>query len=175
MAWWSEHFHRIDYTSNLGGNDQANRTKNMMTDFINISEAESRVMEVLWQRAPQTSRTIVAALQVHRGWHEKTTRTLLNRLLGKDAVTVQKDGRCYLYSPKLHREDWRHKEARNFMDRVFSGNVAPLLAHLIRHEMIPAKAFVELRGLIDAIENQQFYRDLIASAGLTRDASLEGP
>ena len=61
-----------------------------------ISEAESRVMEVLWQQSPQTSEEIVASLLEPTGWHEKTIRTLLNRLLGKRAISAQKDGRRYL-------------------------------------------------------------------------------
>ena len=71
-----------------------------------ISEAESRVMDVLWQQAPRTSEDIVAAL-LPTGWHEKTIRTLLNRLLGKGAVSAQKEGRRYLYSPLLRRETWQ--------------------------------------------------------------------
>jgi predicted transcriptional regulator len=65
----------------------------MTRPFPPISEAESRVMEVLWRKAPQSSEDIVAALQLDSDWHEKTIRTLLNRLLGKGAATAQKDGR----------------------------------------------------------------------------------
>ncbi|MDE2316274.1 MAG: BlaI/MecI/CopY family transcriptional regulator, partial [Xanthomonadaceae bacterium] len=66
-----------------------------------ISEAESRVMEALWRKAPQRSEDIVAAVQQANDWHEKTIRTLLGRLLGKGAVSAEKDGRRYLYSPTL--------------------------------------------------------------------------
>ena len=69
-----------------------------------ISEAESRVMDVLWQQSPQTSEEIVAGLLEPTGWHEKTIKTLLNRLLGKGAISAQKDGRRYLYTPLLRRE-----------------------------------------------------------------------
>jgi Predicted transcriptional regulator len=88
---------------------------------VTISDAESRVMEVLWQKAPQTSEDIVAALLAPTGWHEKTIKTLLNRLLGKGAVSAEKDGRRYLYSPQLRREDWQRLESRSLLDRVFGG------------------------------------------------------
>jgi len=121
---------------------------------IAISEAESRVMEVLWQKAPQTSEDIVAAL-LPTGWHEKTIRTLLNRLLGKGAITAQKDGRRYLYSPQLRREVWQQQESRSLLDRVFGGRVAPLLAHFSRHEELSAKDVAELRKLLDTIEKKE--------------------
>jgi hypothetical protein len=59
---------------------------------VPISEAESHVMEVLWQQAPLSSEQIVDALQQHSDWHEKTIRTLLNRLLSKGAVEASAMG-----------------------------------------------------------------------------------
>ena len=120
-----------------------------------ISEAESRVMDVLWQQSPQTSEEIVAGLLEPTGWHEKTIKTLLNRLLGKGAISAQKDGRRYLYTPLLRREDWQRQESRSLLDRVFGGKVAPLLAHFSQHEKLSAKDVAELRKLIDAIEKKK--------------------
>ncbi len=122
---------------------------------IAISDAESRVMDVLWQRAPQTSEDIVAVLLEPTGWHEKTIRTLLNRLLGKGAVSAQKDGRRYLYSPLLRREAWQQQESRSLLNRVFGGKIAPLLTHFSQHEKLSTKEVAELRKLIDAIEKKE--------------------
>lgn len=119
-----------------------------------ISEAESRVMEVLWRKAPQSSEEIVASLQQESDWHEKTIRTLLGRLLGKGAVSAEKDGRRYLYSPTLSRESWQSQESRSLLDRVFGGRLSPLLAHFSQHEKLSAKDVAELRKLLDGIEKR---------------------
>lgn len=126
----------------------------MSDDPIAISDAESRVMEVLWRQSPQSAEEIVSTLQRDTAWHEKTIKTLLNRLLGKRAVSAQKDGRRYLYAPRLHREDWQRQESRSLLDRVFGGRVAPLLAHFSQHEKLSAKEIAELRKLIDAIDKK---------------------
>lgn len=118
-----------------------------------ITDAESQVMAVLWDQAPRSSEEIVAAL-TGTGWHEKTIRTLLNRLLGKQAVTADRDGRRYLYRPSLTREQWQSQESRSLLDRVFGGRVAPLLAHFSRHEKLSDKDIAELRALIDAIDRK---------------------
>jgi BlaI family transcriptional regulator, penicillinase repressor len=120
-----------------------------------ISEAESRVMEALWQQAPLASEQIVAAVQSNSDWHEKTVRTLLNRLLGKGAVEATRDGRRYLYTPVLTRAQWQSQESHSLLDRVFGGRVAPLLAHFSQHEKLTAKDVAELRKLIDAIEHKE--------------------
>jgi predicted transcriptional regulator len=127
---------------------------NMSDKSIVISEAESRVMELLWQQSPQTSEEMVAALIEPTGWHEKTIKTLINRLLGKGAISAEKDGRRYLYSALLRREDWQQRESRSLLDRVFGGKVAPLLAHFSQHEKLTAKDVAELRKLIDAIDKK---------------------
>lgn len=119
-----------------------------------ISEAESRVMEALWRKAPQSSEDIVAFVQRDSDWHEKTIRTLLGRLLGKGAVSVEKDGRRYLYSPTLSRGQWQSQESRSLLDRVFGGRLSPLLAHFSEHEKLGAKDIAELRKLLDAIEKK---------------------
>lgn len=126
----------------------------MSDDPIAISDAESRVMEVLWRQSPQSAEEIVSTLQRDTAWHEKTIKTLLNRLLGKRAVSAQKDGRRYLYAPRLRREDWQRQESRSLLDRVFGGRVAPLLAHFSQHEKLSAKEIAELRKLIDAIDKK---------------------
>lgn len=121
---------------------------------VPISEAESRVMEALWQQAPLSSEQIVAAVQASSDWHEKTIRTLLNRLLGKGAVEATRDGRRYLYAPLLSRAQWQSQESRSLLDRVFGGRVGPLLTHFSQHEKLSAKDIAELRKLIDTIEQK---------------------
>lgn len=120
-----------------------------------ISDAESQVMSVLWEAAPRTSEDIVSVLRDGSDWHEKTIRTLLNRLLGKGAIRAERDGRRYLYSPVLTREQWQSQESRSLLDRVFGGRVAPLLAHFSTHEKLSKRDIAELRKLIDDIEHKE--------------------
>lgn len=124
-----------------------------------ISEAESRVMELLWRNAPRSSEELAAALQPDTGWHENTVRTLLNRLVRKGAAQAKREGRRYLYSPVLTREAWQTRESRSLLDRVFGGRVAPLLVHFSRHEKLSAKDVAELRELIDRLEKKERRHD----------------
>lgn len=124
-----------------------------------ISEAESRVMEVLWRDAPRGSEELASALQSDTGWHENTVRTLLNRLVRKGAVRAEREGRRYLYSPLLTREQWQAAESRSLLDRVFGGRVAPLLVHFSRNEKLSAKDVAELRKLVDQLERKERRRD----------------
>lgn len=121
---------------------------------INISDAESRVMEVLWQRSPLAADEVAAALADSTGWQDKTVRTLLNRLLHKRALSHRKDGRRYLYSPAVRREDYLNQESRSLINRLFDGRVAPLVAHFREHEELDRDDIAELRRMLDDIEKE---------------------
>jgi BlaI family transcriptional regulator, penicillinase repressor len=120
---------------------------------ITISEAESRVMEVLWTRAPLSADEVVAALAGSTDWHEKTVKTLLNRLLRKGALHHERDGRRYLYSPTVRREDYVSQESRTLIERLFGGRVAPMLAHFREHEQLQREDIEALRKLLDDIDH----------------------
>ncbi len=118
---------------------------------MQISEAESVVMEILWARHPRTSEEVVAALADAQDWQEATIKTLLNRLLNKGAISAERDGRRYLYAPVLRREDWVLEESGSLLDRLFDGRVAPLVAHFSQHKKLTKADVAELRRLIEEL------------------------
>jgi predicted transcriptional regulator len=118
-----------------------------------ISEAESAVMEVLWQRQPLAAEDMVAALSEARQWQEATIKTLLNRLLKKGAIAARRDGRRYLYTPVLERDAWLSGESEGLLQRLFDGRVAPLVAHFSRQRKLSRKDIAELRKLIGELDD----------------------
>ena len=125
-----------------------------MKNDIAISEAESVVMDVLWGQHPLSADDIVAALAQQQDWQEATIKTLLNRLLKKGAISAEAEGRRYLYTPVLRREDWLHRQSAGLLDRLFDGRVAPLVAHFGRHRKLSRQDIAELKQLIKDMENK---------------------
>lgn len=115
---------------------------------MSISEAESAVMQVLWERHPLSAEEIVAALGDARQWQEATVKTLLNRLLNKGAIAAVKEGRRYLYSPLLQREAYVHAQSRDLLDRLFDGRLAPLVAHFSAQQKLSPTDIAELKRLV---------------------------
>ena len=120
-----------------------------------ISPAELEVLKILWQHAPQTANQVVEALADASQWHEKTVKTLLNRLVNKGAVSFEKDGRAYLYAPVLQQQDYQHKESQSFIARVFAGRIAPLVAGFAASKTLQATDIDELKQLIADWEQAQ--------------------
>ena len=119
-----------------------------MPKSIAISEAESRVMDVLWRvGGPASSEDVVKALAKQQ-WQETTVKTLLGRLLRKGAIKASRDQRRYLYVPVLTREQWLSFESTRVLDRVFGGRVAPLVAHFSQHHRLSKQDIADLKRLI---------------------------
>ncbi len=122
---------------------------------MQISEAESLVMQVLWDRQPLAAEEVVAALSGTRDWQEPTIKTLLGRLLKKGAVMAARDGRRYLYSPVLRREDWLAQQSESLVDRLFGGRVAPLVAHFSEQRQLSEADIAELRALLEKLDDDR--------------------
>jgi predicted transcriptional regulator len=120
---------------------------------VKISAAESQVMEALWRGKPLSPDDIIAAVGPANGWQAGTVRTLITRLLGKKAIKGKKEKAGYRYSPLISRDDYIQDESKGFLDRLFKGEVAPLVAHLAEHQALSAKDVKKLKKLIAELED----------------------
>lgn len=123
-------------------------------DGSGISEAEWRVMEVLWEESPQTSREVIERLATVADWSPKTVKTLLGRLVRKGVLGYEEVGNRYLYVPRVSRRDAVRAEGRSFVERIFSGDAAAALLHFARHAELSREEIVELERLLDEREER---------------------
>ena len=115
-----------------------------------ISDAEVQVMEVLWAASPLGTDEIAKALEGQQEWQLATVKTLVNRLLTKGAISAEKDGRRYLYTPVLQRDAWLKEQSMGLLDRLFDGRLAPLVAHFSSHRKLKKADIEALRALLKA-------------------------
>jgi BlaI family transcriptional regulator, penicillinase repressor len=113
-----------------------------------ISDAEHAVMEALWEKSPQTAVEVCDSVCGERGWSMPTVKTLLSRLVAKGAVSTEPDGRRFLYSPLIGRDDYVGGESRRLVDRLFGGRAAPLFAHLAETEALSDEDIAEIERLL---------------------------
>ena len=123
---------------------------------MKISEAESKVLEVLWRAdAAQAADDVVAAMDNDREWSAGTIRTFLTRLVKKGAVAAEPDGRRYLYRPLIRREDYVLEESRSLIDRLFAGRIAPFITQFSERQSLSREEIEELRRLIERLDRDR--------------------
>ena len=116
---------------------------------MNISDAELELLKELWVESPLTSRQLVDRLQVRTQWGEPTIKTLLLRLLRKKAVKRQSQGKSFLYSATIRRDEYQYTVSRSVIDRLFDGLAGNFLTCLVRNESFRPGELEELRRLLD--------------------------
>jgi len=123
---------------------------------MQISNSEKRLMDILWQdstlEAPISAKRIIEQLGHKTDWHDKTIKTLLNRLLKKQAIGFRKKGREYQYYPILAQKDYVEVAADHFLNRVFNGSVSALVASFAKQEKLTDQDLSELKSLIHEME-----------------------
>lgn len=120
--------------------------------MVRISAAESAVMETLWDRNPQTVEEIIQNVGPANSWGEATVKTLINRLLKKKALASDRSGGRALYRPLVTREAYVTGESQGLLDRLFGGQIAPLVAHYARHRALSPEEISRLKALIADLE-----------------------
>lgn len=119
---------------------------------MKISAAELDVMSVLWETPGLAASDVHDALSQEKDWSSRTVKTLLARLVEKGALRTEEDGRRYLYYPLVAEDDYKSRAARQFVDRVFSGRAAPLVAHLADAQGLTPEDIAELEKLLGELK-----------------------
>lgn len=113
-----------------------------------VSEAEMQLLSALWDRAPQSATELADAVGPANGWTLATVKTLIARLVQKNAVATKADGRRFLYTPLLARADMLALESERLVDRLLGGRVSPLVAHLAEREALTAEDIAEIEAIL---------------------------
>lgn len=120
---------------------------------MNITEAESQIMQALWRKTPLTADEIVADVRARQPWAEATVKTLINRLLKKQAIQSERvDGR-HQYVPLVAHANYVQDESQGLLDRLFEGQLAPLVAHFAQNRKLKPDEIARLKKLIAELDD----------------------
>ena len=120
-----------------------------MKKNLSVSDAELEVLKELWQESALTARQLTERLQQRTSWSEPTIKTLLLRLLQKNAVSRSAQDKVFVYSAVVSRDEYRYAAGRNLLDRLFNGVAGELLTCLVRNEAMSKSDIEELKKLLD--------------------------
>ena len=114
-----------------------------------ISEAEFQVMKIVWEHAPVSTNQVTEYLTRTTKWSPKTIQTMLKRLVQKKALTYDKEGRVFIYTPLIGQQDYVNQESRHFL-RFYNGNLVSMMTAFLDMEELSQQEVDELKELLSA-------------------------
>ena len=117
-----------------------------------LTPQELEIMKAVWARGDATVRDVYEALLERRQIAYTTVMTMMNVLEKKGHLRKKEEGRSFLYRPTRPQRQVVGSMVREFVERVFAGDAAPLLAHLVENEKLTSE---ELDALAKRIEEKR--------------------
>jgi CopY/TcrY family copper transport repressor len=121
----------------------------MMTPTqVTVSAAEWEIMRVVWANEAVTSRKVIDTLEDKMEWKESTIKTLIGRLVEKDALQTVKEGRKYIYTALISEEDTVKSYSEDILSRVCNKDNGKVVRNLIEDATLSQKDIAELMDLL---------------------------
>ena len=114
-----------------------------------LTEAELRIMNVLWDKGPATVHDVLQALPAKPNLAYNSVLTIIRILETKGYVKHVKDKRAHIYMPKIGREDATRFEVRHLISRFFGDSHERLLLNILEESSIDAEELARMRQLLE--------------------------
>jgi predicted transcriptional regulator len=111
-----------------------------------LTEAELRLMEVLWDKGPATVHQLLEALAGDLAYN--SVLTTIRIMEKKGYVQHLKDGRAHIYQPLVDREEATRSEVRHLLSRFFKNSHELLVLNLLEDKSLDAQELRRLRDLL---------------------------
>ena len=113
-----------------------------------LTEAELRLMEVLWLKGPATVHSILEELPPKPALAYNSVLTTIRILEKKGYVRHVKEGRAHVYMPLVGREEATRVEIKNLVGKFFKNSHELLLLNILEDKSISADELIRMRQLL---------------------------
>jgi predicted transcriptional regulator len=120
-----------------------------------LTEAEQRVMRVLWAKGEASVREVTDELEDSYPVAYNTVLTILRILTDMAYVSPRQDGRAFIYKPTVSRAEARSRALRKVVSTFFEGSPTELAQHLIRTENLSADELQSLKDELDSVSSEE--------------------
>jgi len=114
-----------------------------------LTEAELRLMEVLWEKGPATVQQVLEVLPEKEPLAYNSVLTTIRILEKKGYVKHVKDGRAFLYSPLVQRKEATRSEIRHLVNRFFGNSHELLVLNILEDQGLDAREVKRLRKMLE--------------------------
>lgn len=114
-----------------------------------LGRVQLLIMQVLWDKQRANAREITDTINASEPIAHSTVQTLLRGLEEKGSVSHESEGRTFIFFPLVQEDHFKRSATTDLVERVFGGNAATLVAHLLKNENVSRQEVAEIRKLIN--------------------------
>ena len=114
-----------------------------------LTEAELRIMQVLWEKKSATVQQVLEALPTSKPLAYNSVLTIVRILEKKGYVRHVKDGRAHIYLPLIDQKEATQSEIGHLVSRFFQNSRELLILNILEDEGLDADELKRLRQLLD--------------------------
>ena len=118
-----------------------------------LTDGEQNIMEVLWEKGEASVRDITSALSKEKQTAYTTVQTLCKILAEKGYADYRKEGKAFIYTPKISQKEARESALKVMLNKFFGGSPKVLAQHLIQETDIAVEDLEALQRKIDQSDN----------------------
>jgi len=119
-----------------------------------LTEAELRIMEILWTQGPGTVQQVLDSLPAKPALAYNSVLTTIRILERKGYVEHVKDGRAHVYRALLERKDATRSEIRHLMSRFFRDSHEELVLNILEDRGLDSEELEQLKKILQRSESK---------------------
>jgi BlaI family penicillinase repressor len=120
----------------------------MKQENLELFESEWAILQKVWELEPCAAPTVQEALKGEKEWAYTTVKTMMDRMVKKRLLKIQKIRNLNLYSSVVTQSQARKSEIKRTLKRAFDGTFTPLMQFLIENDQLTEEEYSHLEKLI---------------------------
>jgi len=115
---------------------------------LDLFESEWAILQAVWKLEPCAAPTVQEALESEKGWAYTTVKTMMDRMVKKGLLKVEKIRNLYLYSSAISKPEAQRSEIMKTLKRAFNGTITPMMQFLIENDELTEEEYNHMERLI---------------------------
>ena len=137
-----------------------------------LTEAELRVMDVLWRKGSGTVQQVLDSMSQKPALAYNSVLTTIRVLERKGYLKHLKEGRAYVYTPLVGQREATRSEIRHLVSRFFKNSQEQLVLNLLEDQGIGSEEIGRLREMLvqkDMAQHDMVQHDMVQRGTVQSD------
>lgn len=115
---------------------------------MQITNAEWKIMELLWNESPRTITEMTKMLKDDTGWTKQTIITMLQRMTEKNKIRFGEGRKAKFFYPVITKEEAEAAETNALLEKAFNGSPSLLISAMVKNQKISKDALDEICNIL---------------------------